>query len=254
MTYLYSLCKTLINDCLEKVSMNEIFTTTNSIPPQIINNSKSLAEMDNKDKELVIKSLENISLYSKDFSQLRVEYLLKYNSNVNLDSFRTFIRTHKDGYYYKKAIFLFIVRCLFILSHFLIIYRMNYPVYICVDKPIDNTDKMFWIYNNIQYKVITEKINKQWYLRMISAIYDCSFMISEGCVLWNLRRMKANACLILTIQILKYFNNGLLIVLDFSKEICEKSKNDGDIFYKKNYVLELEIINIIYDIIKNFIN
>jgi hypothetical protein len=68
-------------------------------------------------------------------------------------------------------------------------------------------------------------------------------MISEGCVLWNLRRMKANTFLILTIQILKYLNNGLLIVLDFSKEICEKSKNDGDIFYKKNYVLELEIIN-----------
>ena len=90
--------------------------------------------------------------------------------------------------------------------------------------------------------------------RMISAIYDCSFMISEGCVLWNLRRMKANTFLILTIQILKYLNNGLLIVLDFSKEICEKSKNDGDIFYKKNYVLELEIIYIIYDIIKNFIN
>ena len=85
MAYLYSLCKTLINDCLEKVLMNEIFTTTNSIPPQIINNSKTLAEMDNSDKELVIKSLESISLYNKDFSQLRVEYLLKHNSNVNLN-------------------------------------------------------------------------------------------------------------------------------------------------------------------------
>ena len=95
---------------------------------------------------------------------------------------------------------------------------------------------MFWIYNNTKYKVITEKRNKLWYLRMLSAIYDCSFMISEGCVLWNLRRLKVNACFILSIQILKYFINALVIVLYFSKEICEKSKNDGDIFYKKNYV------------------
>jgi hypothetical protein len=254
MAYLYRLCKMLINDCLEKVLMNEIFTTTNSIPPQILNNSKPLAQMDNSDKELLIKSLESISLYNKDFSQLRVKYLLNQNSVPNLNNFIFFIKTQKDGYYYKKAIFLFIARCLFLILHFLIIYLLTYPQYNCVDKPIDNKDKMFWIYNNKKYKVITEKRNKEWYLRILSAIYDCSLMISEGCVLWNLRRLKVKTSIILFIQIGKYFINASVIVLDFFKETCEKSKNDGDIFYKKNYVLELEIIYIIYDIIKNFIN
>ena len=64
-----SLFKMFKEYCFDIVFKNEIFTRDNSIPSHILNNEKTLAELDNDNRELVIKSLENINLYNKDFSQ-----------------------------------------------------------------------------------------------------------------------------------------------------------------------------------------
>ena len=57
-------------------------------------------------------------------------------------------------------------------------------------------------------------------------------------------------------QIFKYLFDILVIVFVSTKEICEQSKNEKNIFYKKKKKLnlDLDIILIIYYIIKYFIN
>ncbi len=118
------------------------------------------------------------------------------NPKVNLSDFKDFLKTKYNGYYYKKAIFLFIIRCLFIIAQFLILNILTYPEYICVHKSIDDDDKMFWIYKNEKYKVITVKRNIQFYLRMLRIFFDFFFITCEGWVLYNFRRMKLNVGLV----------------------------------------------------------
>ena len=169
-----SLFKMFKEYCFDIVFKNEIFTRDNSIPSHILNNKLPLAELDNVNKELVIKSLENINLYNKDFSQLCVEYIKK-NPKINYNEFKEFIKLNCNGFYYKKAIILLIIRFLFLIAEFFILYLLIYPEYICVDKPIDDNDKMFWIYKNEKYKVNEVKINEEWFLRTVSTLIDFIF-------------------------------------------------------------------------------
>lgn len=72
-----SLFKMFKEYCFDIVFKNEIFTRDNSIPSHILDNDLSLAQMNDNDKELILKSFENINLYNKDFSLLCNEYLVK---------------------------------------------------------------------------------------------------------------------------------------------------------------------------------
>jgi hypothetical protein len=245
-----TLFKMFIKDCFKKLFVNEIFTTE-SINSDFLEIQKPFNEMDEENKKLVKKNLEIISLYNKDFYRLKDEYLSK-NPKVNLLDFKNFINSKYNGYYYKKAIFLFIIKCVFLIVQIFILYLLTYPEYICVNEPINNYDEMFWIDKNESYKVIKVKRNKEFYFRMLSILCDFFFIINEGCVLYNLQRMKANVCLVLFFQILKYLINTVVIIFNFSKEICEKSKNNENIFYKRQNIFKLDIILIIYDLLKKF--
>jgi len=119
-----SLFKMFKEYCFDIVFKNEIFTIDNSISSHILNNKLPLAELDNVNKELVIKSLENINLYNKDFSLLCNEYLVK-KPNANYNEFKEFINANCNGFYYKKAIILLIIRFLFLIAEFFILYHLE---------------------------------------------------------------------------------------------------------------------------------
>ena len=55
------------NDFFEIIFKSKIFTT-NTIESNISHNNRGFAQMENKDKTLVLESLEEISVYNKDFA------------------------------------------------------------------------------------------------------------------------------------------------------------------------------------------
>ena len=77
-----SMPKTCINDVSEKIFKSEIFTT-NTIDPKILNNPKSFIQMKRKEKKLVLESLKEISVYNKDFTLLKDEYLEQSSEAIN---------------------------------------------------------------------------------------------------------------------------------------------------------------------------
>ena len=77
-----SLLKICRNDFFEKIFKSEIFTT-NTIDPKILNNPKSFIQMKRKEKKLVLESLKEISVYNKDFTLLKDEYLEQSSEAIN---------------------------------------------------------------------------------------------------------------------------------------------------------------------------
>ena len=75
-----SLLKICRNDFFEKISKSEIFTT-NTIDTKIFRSTKLFVQIESNEKKLVLESLKEISVYSKDFSLLQYEYL-KQSSNT----------------------------------------------------------------------------------------------------------------------------------------------------------------------------
>ena len=109
-------------------------------------NKKSFVEMTRKEKKKIIKSLEENCMYNKDFEHLRAEYLSDPNSKVNLDNFKSYLRSIYSGYYYKMAIILYILRYLLIIAQFVIIILFAYPKHRCIDESFDGKDKAFWLF------------------------------------------------------------------------------------------------------------
>ena len=246
-----SLFKMFKENIFNIVFKNEIFTYS-KIESDIFDKNIPLNELDKNNKELALISLENIILEKKDFYLLSNEYLVN-RQTINLKGFKEFININYNGYYYKKAIVLLFFRFFFLIAGLCILYSLNHPEYICVDKPIDNNVKRFWIYKNEKYKVIEVKINYiEWFLRMVSTLIDIIFMICELIVLINLEKINGNMYLVIFAQIFKYLFDILVIVFVSTKEICEQS-NEKNIFYKKKKKLYLDL-DIIFYIIKYFIN
>jgi len=248
-----SLFKMFKENIFNIVFKNEIFTYS-KIPSNKFEKKIPLDDLDKNNEELALIALENIILEKKDFYLLSNEYLVK-KQGINLKGFKEFIINNCKGYYYKKAIVLLFFRFFFLIAGLCILYSLNHPEYICVDKPIDNNVKRFWIYKNEKYKVIEVKINyKEWFLRMVSTLIDIIFMICELIVLINLKKINGNMYLVIFAQIFKYLFDILVIVFVSTKEICEQSKNEKNIFYKKKKKLnlDLDIFYIIFYIIKFF--
>ena len=206
-----SLLKIGRNDFFEKISKSEIFTT-NTIDTKIFRSTKLFVQMESNEKKLVLESLKEISVYNKDFALLLYKYLKQsLNTNINLQKFKHFIRFDYSGYY-KKAVFLYVIRFILTLAQILILYLLDYPKNICIDEPCEQNDKKFWIFADKKYKKIIVKRDKDLYLRTIIFFIDFILYISEGIVLAKLQRIKCNKCLIITIQILKYYAIAIVII------------------------------------------
>ena len=235
--------KSCRNDCFEKMFKSEIFTT-NEIDSEIYSTSIFFFRMGKRDKKLIIESLEEASAYNKDFSKLESDYLFQSsNGIINLAKFQIFITSEYPGYYYRKAIFSYVIRFILMSVQLLLLYLLAYPKNICIAKPFEKNDKKFWTFMDKKYKVIIVKRDRDLYLRTI--IFFLIFFSIYVKVLFNLQRIKANKCLIIIIQISKYFAIAVLIIKNLYY-IAEKN------YCKNNDVLE--IFSIIYDVIKYYVD
>ena len=212
----YFIKKYLYVAIVEKLYIKSIFTLE-KIPQFATSNHKTLAQMNNEEKKLLMKGLENITAYNQDFVALRAEYLLSSNGAANLEKFRDFIRDTESGFYLKKAILNFIFKVLLILLQLFILFY-NYPKYFCIDKLNKGNAHMFWINNNKKYEVKEVVRDKLYYLRIISFIFDLIILGYELYDLLKLQRIKATLINILIFQFFRFSVYGIIIYFEYSEQ------------------------------------
>jgi len=242
--------QTLKKDCLEKLVMPEFFSIIGEEDKKEVY-YKPFSKMSINEVSTALESFDDICNYNKDFAQLRLEYLSKTDKFANILRFREYVFYSHSGYYYKKALFFFVLKVLLIIAGLYITFSLDYPKSVCIKVPFDTKkDKTYWIYNDKKYKVNIIERDREWYLRLVYFIFfDLIYLLIEFCFLLTLQRAKFYKSMIIFYQILKYLCNVAIIVLIFRREnYCENSDNDKNIFYIKTNILEK--ILIIEDLIK----
>ena len=235
----------------EKIFKSDIFTTK-TIERQVRDNTKLYKEMLPQEKTSLLESLKEISSISNDFKDLRNEHLDEAKSSVNMASFKEYIKNAKSGYYYRKIFYFFFIRAILMIPQFIFTIRFFNPKYICTKESIGKKDKKFWVSDDKHYKVTELEKYREFPLRLIIFAVDAIFTICKFFVLKNLERIKADVCYVISAQLIKFICIVIIIVPDFSREYCESSSNDKNLFYIRDNTLE-KIMNI-YEIIKYFIN
>ena len=139
----------------EKLFLKSIFALE-KIPEFAEKNQRTLAQINDNEKKVLMKGLEYISEYNQDFDHLRAEYIISSTEALNFSNFQYFLQTEKSGFYIKKATLKFIFKILLVLLQLLILIYY-YPKHFCVNESIDDKliddNTMFWIYDSEKYKV-----------------------------------------------------------------------------------------------------
>ena len=241
----------LYDAIFEKFFFKSVFAYE-EIPNFAIKNEKTLKQINNNEKNDLMKGLEYISVYNEDFTHLRNEYIITSHDALNFSKFQLFIRKERNGYYFKKAIEKFIFRALLVLLQLLmLIYK--YPKHFCVDELIDDKsiddNTMFWI-NDIQKYKVTKGFNEPlFYLRIMSFILDLILLIPEFIVLYNLRRIKANLLNILIFQFIRLSIYVLFIYYEYSENFCEEAPEKNK-FYRIEKTFSIPELIIIFQFYK----
>ena len=213
--------------------IKQIFTLE-EIPKEIITNKKSPDEVDKRELKLIMKSIDLIALYNKDFSELRTDFFIGNPKEINLIQFQKFIKNYNDGYYYRKAIFSIVNRIFLFLACFLILIYFFYPKYKCTDEPFEEQDKNYWILDDEKYKVKLIYTDFLYYLRILDFIINFSMILFEIYILYYLRRIKANKYYIIIYQLIRFILFGIILNLEIDERSCYESPNDENHFYKSN--------------------
>ena len=213
--------------------IKQIFTLE-EIPKEIITNKKSPDEVDKRELKLIMKSIDLIALYNKDFSELRTDFFIGNPKEINLIQFQKFIKNYNDGYYYRKAIFSIVNRIFLFLACFLILIYFLYPKYKCTDEPFEEQDKNYWILDDEKYKVKLIYTDFLYYLRILDFIINFSMILFEIYILYYLRRIKANKYYIIIYQLIRFILFGIILNLEIDERSCYESPNDENHFYKSN--------------------
>ena len=213
--------------------IKQIFTLE-EIPKQIITNKKSPDEVDKRELELIMESIDLIALYNDDFSELRNNFFIGNPKEINLIQFQKFIKNYNDGYYYRKAIFSIVNRIFLFLACFLILIYFLYPKYKCTDEPFEEQDKNYWILDHEKYKVKLIYTDFLYYLRILDFIINFSMILFEIYILYYLRRIKANKYYIIIYQLIRFILFGIILNLEIDERSCYESPNDENHFYKSN--------------------
>ena len=215
--------------------IKQIFTLE-EIPKEIITNKKSPDEVDKRELKLIMKSINLIALYNKDFSELRTNFFIGNPKEINLIQFQKFIKNYNDGYYYRKAIFSIVHRIFLFLACFLILIYFFYPKYKCTDEQFEEQDKNYWILDDEKYKVKLIYTDFLYYLRILDFIINFSMILFEIYILYYLRRIKANKYYIIIYQLIRFILFGIIFNLEIDEGSCYESPNDENHFYKSNHI------------------
>lgn len=250
--------KYFIEDLCKKLYREDLFTFETSFPSSMEKIQKPLDKLTNDEKALLVSSVQDIGNYNNEYALLGIKYISSNSQNRNILSwkgYKDFIEREKNGYLKKKIIALFVLKYLLILVQFYLTFFLIYPRHRCIHEHIADEYENFWNCGQEKCKVkeIDKSKDKTFYLRIMYFIYNFIYFVVEMNVVINLRRLKMKKFNVVFLQSVKYIVFGLFIYYTiFEENICEISKNDKNIFYVKNDVLEK--IELILDIINIFIN
>ena len=246
-----SFCKILMDILFERLYKMEIFTT-NVIEPSIRHNTKSNNQLTEDERTKLFESLEEVSAIDKNFIHLKTDYVIHSihsGFNLNMGDFKEYVKSANSGYYYLKDKFLLFIKALLMIPQIIIILRLLYPKHICIEEAINEGDKKFWGFDDKFYKVIDIENYGEIILRALIFIIDVIFLIYEFYILKNLERIKANVCLIITLQLTKLICL-VIITSDLTTNYRESSLDDKNKFRFKDNIFET-IMNV-YEFSKFF--
>ena len=134
-------CEIAKTQFLEKFNKKELFTTK-KINPSLENSPLTLSQMNEKTKDEIMETLDRASEINKDFCNLKSKFVSSPKEKINLFLFKKLIREEKSGFFYKKAIFLFVISSLLlIIQNYMELFVM-YPKVYCIDERIDLRNKI----------------------------------------------------------------------------------------------------------------
>ena len=248
---IHNLFKALKRDLLEIICKSKIFTTK-KYAERIITNTYSINTLNPQDQNILFESLDEVSAIDSSFERIKSKYLYGATINVNISNFKEYIKNYESGYYYLKAIILFFIKALLLIEQFIITFRFFYPKYICTEESIGKQDEKFWVLNGQHLKVTELETFREISLRSLIFIADAFFFICEFIALKNLQRIIMDLFYIILAQLTKFICIIIIIVPDFSREYCENSLDNKNLFYKRDNRIE-KIMNL-YEILKYVIN
>ena len=151
-----------------------------------------------------------------------------------MEDFKRYIKEAKSGFYYSKVNILFSIRSLLIIPQILFVLILLSPM--LKSESIDKVDKI------------------KFYLRALVIFPDVIFFFCEAIVLKKLERIKVNKpipALIILLQLTKFTCNVIIFVIDLSRNNCEHSLDNKNIFLLNNIIIgKMEYI---YDLLKFWI-
>ena len=249
--------KYFLEDLCKKLYREDLFRFE-TFPTSINKIKKPLDKLTKNEKDFLVNSVQDIGYYNNEYALLGTEFITLYsqkNDLLNRHFYKDYIERAKNGYLKKKIIALFVLKYLMILAQLYLTYYFIYPRHRCIYEHIADENENFWYCGREKCKVkeIDKFKDKIFMLRIIFFIYNIiSFMIQIYVVI-NLERIKSNKVCVIIFQVIKYIIIGPIIYYDiFKGNYCEISKNDKNIFYVKNDVLEK--FELILDIINIYIN
>ena len=180
-----SYCKDYMIVLKEKILKREIFATREVVDPIRNNNNIAFDQMDLQLQLKLLEYLDEVSALNSDFKDLKSQFIVEEKANVNIESFKRYIRRAKSGFYLDKAKKSFYIRSLLIIPQVL----------------------FFLIFLFLMFAT-TDSIEKVYIIKFCSRgfvlIADIIFFFCEYHALNKLQRIKPN-------NIFIFFNNSSTI-------------------------------------------
>ena len=114
-----SYCKDYMIVLKEKILKREIFATREVVDPIRNNNNIAFDQMDLQLQLKLLEYLDEVSALNSDFKDLKSQFIVEEKANVNIESFKRYIRRAKSGFYLDKAKKSFYIRSLLIIPQVL---------------------------------------------------------------------------------------------------------------------------------------
>ena len=194
-------------------------------------NLLSLRDMPFERRIKVGKSMNEILKYNKDFSDIGFNYIFLLGLTPNFEKLRQYIK-NQQVFYYHKAVFVVIIKTLFILLHLIISIIIFYPKSGIVDS---------------KFNILNSEILR---LKLIYFLFfDLFYIMNEFYYFKNFERIKFRRNIVVLYQTIGYIFNGIIYILVISnKKNYVPTKENNNFFSKLIY--NLEFVLLLFDLIK----
>ena len=215
-----SYCKDYMIVLKEKILKRDIFATREVVDPIRNNNNIAFDQMDLQLQLKLLEYLDEVSALNSDFKDLKSQFIVEEKANVNIESFKRYIRRAKSGFYYDKAKKSFYIRSLLIIPQVLF-----FLIFLFLMFATDSIEKVYII---------------KFCSRGFVLIADIIFFFCEYHALNKLQRIKPNNIfifLIIVLQLTKFTSMVIIFVIDFVRNNCETSLDNKYLFLLNNIMI-----------------